>query len=91
MKRAGVIVEPQLGESNQFYLCIILAYPMLIYRSSKPSSTRYHCSNPVACTIVAESTHFLEHVAAFMGPFKATNAVASSRSANLESFEQIAW
>lgn len=86
MKRAGVIVEPQLGESNKLYLCIILADPMLIYRSSKPSSTRCHCSNPVACTIVAESSHFLEHVAAFMGLFKATNAVAFSGSADLEPF-----
>lgn len=91
MKRAGVIVEPQLGEPNQRYFCIILADLMLIYRSSKPSSTRYHYSNPfactvVACTVAAECTHFLEHVAAFMGLFKATNSAAISGSADLESF-----
>lgn len=91
MKRAGVIVHPELGELDRFHLYIILADLMFIYRSSKPSPTRSYCSNPVArtivaCIVVAESTHFLEHVAALMGLFTATNDAAISGSADLESF-----
>jgi superfamily II DNA helicase RecQ len=63
MKRAGAIVEPQLGEFSSSYFQSFLLLNSR-HRSPQPPSPRYHRPNSATRVVAAESAHVFQHLAA---------------------------